>query len=227
MGPVDRPPVVRVTNPPAGTVGVPGDLLLVGWTATDPDEVTRVRVSFEPDAGGTVALGEAGPGSPGGGYTLPCVSPADQAGQLVVTAYDEHGRTDQARATIPFTLRGGACSAPLGTFRVTPSPFVGTLSVFAPGLGTLRVLDASGRVVRRLAASGGAVQWDGRDDRGTRAAAGIYWVRYDGAAGTITKRVVKLGRVDGGCSRRGRTPSPAVQEGSPDTSSPQSVVTLE
>ena len=26
MGPVDRPPVVRVTNPPAGTVGEPGDL---------------------------------------------------------------------------------------------------------------------------------------------------------------------------------------------------------
>jgi hypothetical protein len=58
----------------------------------------------------------------------------------------------------------------------------------------LRVLDASGRIVRRLTASGGPVQWDGRDDRGTPAAAGMYWVRYDGAAGTITKRIVKLGR---------------------------------
>ena len=194
LGLVDRPPVVRVTNPPSGTVGEPGDLLLVGWSASDPDQVTRVRVSFEPDAGGSVPLGEAGPGAPGGGYTLPCVSPADQTGQLVVTAFDEHGHTDQTRAAIAFTLRGGACSAPLSTFRVTPSPFVGALSVFAPGLGTLRVLDASGRVVRRLAASGGRLQWDGRDDRGTSAAAGIYWVRYEGTAGTITKRVVKLGR---------------------------------
>ena len=38
------------------------------------------------------------------------------------------------------------------------------------------------------------MQWDGRDDRGTRAGAGIYWVRFDGAAGRVTKRVVKLGR---------------------------------
>ena len=194
IGTVDRPPVINLTTPPPGTIGEPGDLLLVGWSAHDPDQVTRVRVSFEPDAGGSVALGEAGPGAPGGGYVLPCLGPVDLPGRLVVTALDEHGFTDQARAAIPFTLRGGTCSAPLSTFRATPVPFEGTLSVFAPGSGVLRVIDASGRLVRRLPASGGAVQWDGCDDRGTRAAAGIYWVRYDGTAGTVTRRVVKLGR---------------------------------
>ena len=194
MGLVDRPPTVALTTPPAGTVGEPGDLLLVGWNASDPDQVTRVRVSFESPATGSVPLGEAGPGAPGGGYALPCLGPVDHVGQLVVTAYDEHGHRDESRAAIPFTLRGGACSAPLATFQVTPSPFRGALTVFAPGTGTLRVLDASGRVVRRLAASGGPVQWDGHDDRGSSTAAGIYWVRFDGSAGTITKRVVKLGR---------------------------------
>jgi subtilisin family serine protease len=194
IGTVDRPPVIALTTPPPGTVGEPGDLLLVGWDAYDPDQVTRVRVSFEPDGGGSIALGEAGPGAPGGGYVLPCLGPADMSGRLVATALDEHGFTDQARATIPFTLKGGACSAPLSTFRVTPSPFQGTLSVFAPGIGVLRVIDASGRLVRRLRASGGAVQWDGHDDSGASTPAGIYWVRYDGAAGTVTKRVVKLGR---------------------------------
>ena len=112
---------------------------------------------------------------------------------LVVTAYDEHGHRDQASASIPFTLRGGACSAPLATFRVSPSPFTGALDVFAPGAGTLRVLDASGREVRRLATGGGAVRWDGRDARGASAAAGIYWVRFAGSAGTATRRVVRLG----------------------------------
>lgn len=194
MGPVDRPPAVALTSPPAGTLGEPGDLLLVGWSASDPDQVTRVRVSFESPATGSVALGEAGPGAPGGGYALPCLGPVDHVGQLVVTAYDEHGHRDQGRAAIPFTLRGGTCSAPLATFQVTPSPFRGALTVFAPGTGVLRVLDASGRVVRRLPANGGPVQWDGHDDRGGSTAAGIYWVRFDGSAGTITKRVVKLGR---------------------------------
>jgi hypothetical protein len=194
MGVIDRPPVVAISQPSAGGIGSPGDRLTVGWTATDADQVTRVRISFAPDAGGSVALGEAAGGSAGGDFTLPCLGPADTPGRLVVTAYDEHGHADQASAFIPFTLRAGTCSAPLVTFRVTPSPFAASLDMFAPGAGTLRVLDASGRVVRRLDTHGGAVRWDGRDDRGSATAAGVYWVRYAGAAGTVTRRVVKLGR---------------------------------
>ena len=194
MGVVDRPPVVAITDPPAGSIGLPGDVMRVSWNATDVDQVTRVRVSFAPDAGGSVPLGESAGSAPGGSFPLPCLGPTDAPGRLVVTAYDEHGHADQSSVSVPFTLRGGACSAPLATFRVTPSPFGALLSVFAPGAGTLRVLDASGRVVRRIATRGGVAHWDGRDDRGSAAAAGVYWVRYDGPAGTVTKRVVKLGR---------------------------------
>jgi hypothetical protein len=194
MGVVDRPPVVTISQPAAGGAGSPGDPLAVAWTATDPDQVTRVRVSFAPDAGGSVPLGEAAGSSTGGEFTLPCLGPADTPGQLVVTAYDEHGHTDQTSVSVRFTLRAGTCPAPLVTFRVTPTPFVSSLDVFAPGAGTLRVLDASGRVVRRLDTHGGAARWDGRDEHGTLTAAGVYWVRYDGAAGTVTRRVVKLGR---------------------------------
>jgi hypothetical protein len=194
MGVIDRPPVVSITSPAAGSGGTPGQIQLVGWNASDADQVTRVRVSFAPDAGGSVSLGEAGGNAPGGGFTLPCLGPADTPGRLVVTALDQHGHVDQTSVSIPFTLRAGTCSAPLATFRVTPSPFNAALDVFAPGAGTLHVLDASGREVRRFTTSGGAVRWDGRDERGTMAAAGVYWVRYAGAAGTVTKRVVKLGR---------------------------------
>src|SRR5439155_852110 len=70
----------------------------------------------------------------------------------------------------------------------------GALTVFAPGTGELCVLDASGRVVRRIATPGGTARWDGHDEHGTTAPAGIYWVRWTGPAGTVTKRVVKLGR---------------------------------
>jgi subtilisin family serine protease len=194
MGLVDRPPTLSVSRPAANEAGDPGALLLVGWTVNDPDQVTRMRVTFEPDAGGSVFVGETPGNSPGGGFTLPCLGPADTHGRLVVTALDEHGHPDQTSVSVPYTLRAGACSAPLTTFRATPSPFTGALTVFAPGAGELRVLDASGRVVRRIATSGGTARWDGHDEHGTTAPAGIYWVRWSGPAGTVTRRVVKLGR---------------------------------
>jgi len=194
MGLVDRPPTLSVVRPAPGSSGAPGTLLLVGWSASDPDQVTRVRVSFEPAVGSSVFLGESPGNTPGGGFTLPCLGPADTPGRLVVTALDEHGRPDETRVSLPFTLLGGTCSAPIAAFRATPSPFGSALTMFAPGAGELRVIDAGGRLVRRIVTAGGAATWDGRDDRGGAIGAGVYWVRFSGEAGSITRRVVKLGR---------------------------------
>ena len=83
--------------------------------------------------------------------------------------------------------------------RAQPSPFEHALTLHAPGAGTLSVIDASGRMVRRLATTGGAATWDGRDERGIATPAGVYWVRFSGIVGVPvttgpTIRVVKLGR---------------------------------
>jgi hypothetical protein len=118
----------------------------------------------------------------------------DVPGRLVVTAHDDRGRVDLSRAEVPFVLRGGNCSAPLTTFRATPSPFRDALTVFAPGAGRVQVLDAAGRRVRDLPTSGGEVRWDAHDARGSRVGPGVYFVRYTGAAGTTTRRVVRLDR---------------------------------
>jgi len=88
----------------------------------------------------------------------------------------------------------GAGGAALASFRATPTPFVHALRLEVPGAGTLHVIDASGREVRRLETAGVAAVWDGRDERGVMSRAGVYWVRFSGAAGTATRRVVKLGR---------------------------------
>ncbi len=194
IGVVDRPPVLRVGSPAAGAAGRPGELLFVGWQSSDVDRISRYRVTFAPAAGGEVVLGEAPGSALSAVFTLPCLGPVDVTGELRVTALDEHGHADETTVAQSFTLRAGTCSAPLATFRASPTPFTGALSLFAPGAGELRVLDASGRVVRRIATSGGPATWDGRDARGTAAAAGIYWVRFSGAAGSVTRRVVKLGR---------------------------------
>jgi hypothetical protein len=72
-------------------------------------------------------------------------------------------------------------------FSATPMPFERQLTLHVPGAGTLSVIDASGREVRRLSTAG-------VDARGVASPAGVYWVRFHGAAGTATTRVVKLGR---------------------------------
>ncbi len=173
---------------------VPGGPLEVGWQATDPDRVTRVTLAFEPALGGRVELGTADGARSSAMVTLPCLGPTATAGNLVVTAHDEHGHPDQTTVREPFTLLGGACSAPLASFRVTPTPFTGTLGVQAPGAGRVQVLDASGRRVRELSTTGGPVQWDGHDEAGGVAPAGLYFVRFTGAAGSAIRRVVRLGR---------------------------------
>jgi hypothetical protein len=193
-GVADRPPVLELLSVRPGGEGFPGDPFQVRYDVTDPDSVTRVTFDFEGDDGTLARLGEYRPGVVGAPMRLPCLGPAAIAGRIVVTAYDELGHADQASVSVPYVLRGGACSAPLARFSASPSPFTGELGLFAPGAGELRVLDASGRVVRRIVTSGGAAQWDGHDERGTRAPAGIYWVRFSGVAGTATRRVVKLGR---------------------------------
>jgi hypothetical protein len=92
----------------------------------------------------------------------------------------------------PATHVGGPPGA-LARIRATPTPFERALTLHAPGPGTLSVIDASGREVRRLVTAGGAATWDGRDARGVTSPAGVYWVRFSGVAGVATTRVVKLG----------------------------------
>jgi cytochrome c peroxidase len=62
----------------------------------------------------------------------------------------------------------------------------------------LRVYDVRGRLVRRLVSAGSAmpgvysVVWDGRDDRGREAPAGVYFYRLDTEFGSRSARIVRL-----------------------------------
>jgi hypothetical protein len=196
MGKVDRPPVFKllIAGPPEGAV--PGTRLSAVLSVIDADTVTRMTFDFVTSQGAVIRIGELQSGStpPPNSFLVPCLGPTATSGELLVTAYDEHGHTDQSSSSVPYTILGGPCSAPLSTFRAGPSPFASALDVFAPGAGEVRVHDATGRLVRGIPTSGGNVHWDGRDDRGTAAGAGVYWIRFKGAAGEATKRVVKLGR---------------------------------
>ena len=80
-----------------------------------------------------------------------------------------------------------------------PNPFTkSTVITFAlprPGLVSILVFDAAGRKVRTLVngpteAGVRTVRWDARNDRGTRLAAGVYFVRFEASGITRTARLV-------------------------------------
>jgi hypothetical protein len=66
-----------------------------------------------------------------------------------------------------------------------------------PGGARLVLLDVAGRCVRTLvdgplAAGTHAVAWDGRDDHGARAPAGLYWARLEAGGETAVRRLVRV-----------------------------------
>lgn len=85
----------------------------------------------------------------------------------------------------------------LGTARPNPVSGGTTIPFTLPSTAIvhLRLFDASGRLVRTLVdelreAGRHEVGWDGRSDRGTRAAAGIYFLRLDSAGRAATQKIV-------------------------------------
>jgi hypothetical protein len=72
-----------------------------------------------------------------------------------------------------------------------------TLEMDARGHAEVGVFDAGGRRVRsllaeRIEAGPRSIRWDGRDDQGQRAAAGVYFVRVRTASGEAHQRVVRV-----------------------------------
>jgi plastocyanin len=73
-----------------------------------------------------------------------------------------------------------------------PDPFRSATTIrFAPagsGSGSVRVFDASGKLVQTLpAARGTSVIWDGRDSRGQETGPGVYFCRYGSDALVMTR----------------------------------------
>jgi subtilisin family serine protease len=76
----------------------------------------------------------------------------------------------------------------------TPNPFRSVTHIRAPIGSTVRILDVSGRLLRRLTSDGTMREllWDGRDERGALVSPGLYFLRCDDDAGTSHAKVVRL-----------------------------------
>lgn len=95
-------------------------------------------------------------------------------------------RTEDATAVLASFPSAGTT---LPALRAHPNPaFGGAVRLTPDSPSTIVVVDIRGRVVRRLDARHGPADWDGRDDGGAAAPAGVYFARAipGGACATIT-----------------------------------------
>ncbi|MEK7329725.1 MAG: FlgD immunoglobulin-like domain containing protein [Candidatus Eisenbacteria bacterium] len=101
----------------------------------------------------------------------------------------------------PVAVEPAGAGARLALSAPRPNPSRGetrlTLELGSPGRAEVAVFDAAGRRVRTLLAGGlepgrHVVAWDGMDESGGRAGAGVYFVRARVASGEATRRVVRV-----------------------------------
>ena len=86
--------------------------------------------------------------------------------------------------------------------RLAPNPTAGRTSFLVSADKSMGVevgiYDLAGRIIRRFPAADGAdaitrhLEWDGRDDRGKAAAAGVYLVRLETAGRVIASRKLTM-----------------------------------
>lgn len=124
-------------------------------------------------------------------------------------AGDENAINDtlSVRVTVidPAAVESDASPRPLAPRIASISPNPGrdgaTIAFSAPSWqpGTVELFTLDGRLVRRWSVDAGPARslqyrWDGRDDRGMSAPAGVYFVRVDCGGRSDARRLVRLGR---------------------------------
>jgi hypothetical protein len=129
----------------------------------------------------------------------------NEAGNVLYDLWAANGRgapSLMAEATIPVEILTSAepeTVVSFGMTRPTPNPFGSktsfSFSTGAPGKIDLSVFDVRGRRVRVLEneirpAGRFTMHWDGRDDRGSALAAGVYFVRLQAGEFVASERVV-------------------------------------
>lgn len=204
---------------PTATLGRPNgaETFLVGtnesvdWAAADNIGVTAVDLHVSTDNGlnwDPIALGIANSGS----YLWSVPNTPSAIALVRVTAYDTQNQvTDVSNAvfTISSNVDSGPTSLAFVVRKPTPSPFSASTSIGfdLPAAGTgsvsgawpvrVRIFNLTGRLVKTvvdapLPPGAHAALWDGRDERGLRQAAGVYFVEVATPVNTGKVRAVFL-----------------------------------
>jgi hypothetical protein len=201
------PPTVTVTGPAGGSQFAPGHTMLVTWNAQDDVGVVHSRVWLSLDGGQTYdwLLGE-GPlaGSLAWTVEVPDDLPS-YACRVRVEVLDAMQQSAVAASASDFYLIAEPTSAPLPRHLALaqnhPNPF-NPQTVIAFELPRaqpvqLRIYDLQGKLVRNLVqglqpAGRHEVVWQGRDERGSEVASGLYFYRLTTEDGDQVRKMTLL-----------------------------------
>ncbi len=191
---------------PGGTPITPGtesDLGMVGG-----DGRMKIVVGRAPGANWGIAVYDAATGVLEFDHDLPSVAMAIYMADLDGDGVPEIIVLSDSRVTVfghqpPVTAvveeAPTTSSAIIARPNPSPSRVTVVFSLPAPGRAQVEVFDLAGRLVRRLADTAmetgqHSVEWDGRDDTGTRLHAGTYFYRLsvDGKQ-VATNKMIRLG----------------------------------
>ena len=200
-------PIVALTDPNGGELWYTGSSHPVSWTASDNFAVTSVRLdySLHGAAGPWNPIASSIPNSPPYGWTVP--DSVSDSVLVRVTAFDAALNQASDASDAMFRIHvfptgvEDALAAAVALARPTPNPSAERVALSfnlpAPAPATLEILDVSGRRVRAIAtgefaAGEHTAPWDGRDERGNTAGAGLYFARL---VTPWNKRTVRLVRI--------------------------------
>jgi hypothetical protein len=173
-----------------------GGATQLAWDANLESDLGGYRVyrgatpDFEPSPANRIAtVGTTSHSDPTGG------------GFYKLSAVDIHGNESAFATVTGSTGVGDVAPAELSLAPPSPNPAPVSAAFHyvlpREGVAALSVLDAQGRLVRRLMtgvqpAGERMVRWDLRDENGSRVSGGLYWVRLEADGRQIVRRLVAL-----------------------------------
>jgi len=136
------------------------------------------------------------------GTALSCPLAEDSAARFVIRSASTgspiaFSNNAGVTVTVASTLTGVDGLVTPGAWRVYPNPFRGALRIETPRSGRVAVFDVQGALVATLSGSERGsgpqrLEWNGRDARGRRAPAGVYFIGYGEGSTRALRRVVLL-----------------------------------
>jgi glucose/arabinose dehydrogenase len=202
---VSAAPQVTLLDPNGGESIAAGSSFLILWNASDDVLVTGVDIELSLDGGATYPIVLASGFANTGQYDWFVDDTPTNTARIRVRVADEDLQTAQDASNADFAITNSDTHVPGNGIPETvflsanaPEPFAEltrvTYGVPRATTATLQVYSTEGRAIRTLVA--GRVEagrfeqaWDGRDEAGTRVAAGLYFLKLATPEGDVTRRI--------------------------------------
>jgi M6 family metalloprotease-like protein len=204
-GPDLIPPVVAVVYPAGGESFAPGDTVDIQWTATDNRQVDSVSIYYSENAGlDYILVAHGEPNDSPYRWIAPAV--ASDSCLIKVVAFDPGPLAGEATCDSLFTIRviTDADGMPAFAFSLSqnyPNPFNPSTTIEYSIAKTspveIAIFDVGGHKIRTLvsemkAAGSYRAVWNGRNDRGSSVASGMYFYRLTAGDFTRIRKMILL-----------------------------------